>query len=70
VHSELKTKGISLTSLALETVTEEAVVELAQGRDMGQALRIPQFQFGRDILRQRLFCRQFFKRFRFSSTKR
>jgi hypothetical protein len=68
VHTEVKAKGIQLSSDAMEVVTPEAMKNLLNHRH--SRIHIPQFQISRDIAKKRLFNRDFNKILRYSSSKR
>lgn len=70
VYVELKAKGVCLSSEALKVVSKEALEDMAKGRNKEKAVLPAQFNFRRDILKNRLYAVNYFKRFRWSSTKR
>ena len=64
----MKTKGLSLTSRALETVSPETMKQLVEDRK--KEVRVEQFQIARDMNKTRLFSRTTQKRLRYTSSKR
>lgn len=50
VHVEIKAKGVSLSSEALEVVTSKGMDALAAERDRDRILKVPQFQVSSHIL--------------------
>ena len=64
----MKTKGLTHSAQALETLNPEAMDHLLTDRE--SEIRVKQFQIARDMNKTRLFSRTTQKRLRFTSKKR